>query len=163
MCYTSFPFLFHAAAAAIVRGGRRERLNGEGGGGRRNRRRGGREERKERFLWRRGIFAENEGFAFLGYFVVVFQFSQEWTKRMRANMSAAAAGNFNYRRKRRRKHPKRLALGMHSNLVRVRKFEFLYRKMEVRRSSKFEKSSRTLFLINCYPKMKYFDILSQKY
>ena len=30
-------------------------------------------------------------------------------------------------------------VGMASNLVRVRKFEFLYRKMEVRRSSKFEK------------------------
>ncbi len=33
---------------------------------------------------------------------------------------------------------------MASNLVRVRKFEFLYRKMEVRRSSKFDKKFANL-------------------
>ena len=35
-------------------------------------------------------------------------------------------------------------VGMASNLVRVRKFEFLYRKMKVRRSSKFDKKFANL-------------------
>ncbi len=55
-------------------------------------------------------------------------------------------------------------IGMASNLVRVRKFEFLYRKMEDRRSLKFEEKFANLKIRQKAPNFKLFqNIFKRKF